>query len=190
MKALFLLLILTPFTCFAQDTVEETRTILEKFSEAFLGTKCDQYLKDAIRNTSISISATQSDEWDAAFYYSDQAWAVLLIATSYCEDVPEKLATAKQYLEEHREIEEKLICSYHAAEASKRISAAKLAFTEIGDYKDALIDARWGMYYLGESVKRCAYDPEKVEKLLTVMGEGYKLVDLIEDIIDAEDNGY
>ncbi len=105
MRALFLLLILTPFACFAQeDTIEETRTILEKFSEAFLGTKCDRHMQDAIRNTSISLAAAQNDEWDTAFYYSDQAWASLLTATSYCEDEPDKLARANQYLEEHRRL--------------------------------------------------------------------------------------
>ncbi len=178
MRVFILLLLFSPFACLAQD-----KSILEKFAEAIIGTECEQHIKDAIRNTANSIEFAEDDEWDAAFYYNEQAFFSLLSAISYCRDEPENLQNAERYFEDHKDIDQQLTCSYHALEAEKRITAAKIEFLDNGDYKEALYEANWGMYYLEEAVKWCDYDLQKVEELLVVMGEGYRLVDLIKNYV-------
>ena len=157
------------------------QTLVEKATEFVLGTECEQHLRSAERFSSVSLYAADAKEWDWAFRNDEMAWAALIMAQSYCEDEPENLKVAEEYFEEHLVISERLICSYHASEASKFTSLAMetLKQDEI-DVNETLFNARWATYYLEEAIEKCAFSPERVKTLAGLLEDSYRLINVFE----------
>ena len=157
------------------------QTIVDDALEFVLGTECEQHLRSAERFSNVSIYAADAKEWDWAFRNDEMAWAALIMAQSYCEDEPENLEIAKGYYEDHLAISERLVCSYHASEATRFTTLAKEVLLETDiDVNETLFNARWATYYLEEAIEKCAFSPERVKTLAGLLEDSYRLINVFE----------
>jgi len=189
MKALFLLFLLTPFACFAQDE-EVVESLFEKLTTFVLGTECERILREGETNIQITVRAAEREAWDTAFYYLDEAFFAILRAASLCDDEPHNLPLVEQYFKEHSDLTEKLVCSYHYQEARRRLLLGMDAIEENIDFETALYEVNWATYYLDEAIDRCAYDEVRVSALLESRDISYDLLELINIQLDLLDQLY
>ena len=162
MRILFLLLVLVS-TAYAQD--------------------CDSTLTAGAANMELTVMSAQKEKWDAAAYYSEEAFAELLDAAySYCEG--EKQEYARQQLVELRDIDMRVNCAYHSTQANVASVRSKLAFEKIGDPGQALRHAEESAFYIEESLKWCVFSSEKIEAILGAKQATIESIKQIENYIE------
>ena len=144
---------------------------------------CDLSLSAGASNMDLSAQAAQQEKWGAASYYSDDAFAALLVAAySYCEG--EKVEWARQQLVELRNIDGRVNCAYHSTQANVASIRSKLAFEKIGDPQQALRHAEDSAFYIEEALKWCAFSSEKIDAILGAKEATIESIKQIENYIE------
>ncbi len=144
---------------------------------------CDLSLIAGSANMDLSVAAAQEEKWSAAAYYSEEAFAALLIAAySYCEG--EKINLAHQLLEELRDIDGRVNCAYHSTQANVASIRSKLAFEKLEDPHQALRHAKESAFYIKEALKWCVFSQEKIDAISGAKRATIETIKQIEDYIE------
>jgi len=144
-----------------------------------LRSECEQMIYDGEVQTAIALQSAE-ERWDISFYYMKESFFTLLTAVNYCEDEPENLEKATTYLDEHKDVSDRVSCSYHSLKAHDVIVESKESYLA-DNFDDALLSARWSVYHVDEALDWCSFDTQKVINLLESRDDAQELVDILEE---------
>ena len=159
MRTFLLILLVFSGSAFAQEEPPSFFDFLKGLGKS----DCEAFLENGDALIDASNKAANKKDWDASFYYDDQAFHTYLKAYGHCEDKTK----AKERLTASRLHGNQLACLYHVTDAEAAYKRSELSLEHMKSASISLKHARESLRILeAEAEKFCAFDEGRHDYVL------------------------
>lgn len=181
MRTLLLILLIFSGSAIAED---ETQSFFD-FLKGLGRSDCAAFLDNGDALINASNKAANEADWDAAFYYDDQAFHSYMKAFGHCDGEPENKTKAEERLEGSQLHGNQLACIYHITEAQSAYQRSTLALDHLNSASISLKHATDSLVILsGEAERFCAFDEDRSNMVLRMKSLVMETIDVLQAHID------
>lgn len=181
MRTFLLILLVFSGPVFAQDEPPSFFDFLKGLGKS----DCEAFLDNGDALIDASNKAANNKDWDASFYYDDQAFHTYLKAYGHCDEEPENKQKARERLDAAKLHGNQLACLYHVTDAEAAYKRSELALEHLKSASISLKHAKESLRILeSEAEKFCAFDEGRSKYVSELGGFITKAVSELQAYVD------